>query len=199
MTGSALLISACGVSHLVISWTVVSPAASAGTWTLSWRGKTPKIGARCTPNSAQTPARLVGTLPSTRSSCPTIRDVPAGANLLPKMVAIPFGASEVTAGKLKPAPTTPPCEITGAVGETAGMAVTEKETLGTPAVDATIVKDPALHPRVPCRRAAPSFSVIGGAEFSVAAPEGLTDSVTMTPGTPAPVLSDIFKINGKLS
>src|SRR5208282_476588 len=106
------------------------------------------MGASCVPNTAQAPARLVGILPFTRSCCPTCLAVPGGANLSPKMVAIPFDATVVSGGALKPPLTIPAEEMTGAVGETAGFAVSENDTFETPLAEAVIVKLPAAEPSV---------------------------------------------------
>src|SRR5579871_5809468 len=102
------------------------------------------MGASCVPNTAQAPARLVGIFPSTKSCWPTCRAVPAGANLSPKIVAMPFEETVVSGGALNPPLTIPAAEITGAVGETAGFAVPENVALANPAAEAVMVKGPAV-------------------------------------------------------
>src|SRR5258708_36500681 len=146
LTGSALLVSACGVSHLVITCTLVVPGVTSGTWTFSCPGNTAKIGARCVPNNAQTPNRFVGSLPSTRSSPPTCRAVPSGANLVPKIETMAFCTIPVTGGVLSPAPTTPPAELGGQGGERAAVAVAVNGTMGTPEAGRGIVAGPAAPP-----------------------------------------------------
>src|SRR5258708_16775843 len=160
LTGSALVVSACGVSHLVITRTPVVPGAAIGTWTFSWPGNTAKIGARWVPKTTQTPTRLVGSLPSTRSSPPTCRAVPSGANLVPKIETMAFCTIPVTGGVLSPAPTTPPAEMCGAVGETAAGAVAVNAKLVTPEAPAGIVSAPALLPRGTITLADPSGYVM---------------------------------------
>src|SRR5258708_10606463 len=139
LTGSALVVSACGVSHLVITCTLVVPGVTSGTWTFSCPGNTAKIGARCVPNNTQTPTRLVGSLPSTRSSPPTCRAVPSGANLVPKIETMAFCTIPVTGGVLSPAPTTPPAEMCGAVGETAAVALAVNPKIVSPEAPAGIL------------------------------------------------------------
>src|SRR5258708_1218847 len=160
LTGSPLLVSACGVSHLVITFTLVVTGVTRGTWTVSCPGNTAKIGARCVPNNTQTPTRLVGSLPSTRSSPPTCRAVPSGANLVPKIETMAFCTIPVTGGVLSPAPTTPPAEMCGAVGETAAVAVAVNATLVTPEAAAGIVTAPAVLPRATITLADPSGNVM---------------------------------------
>src|SRR5580700_10381110 len=135
---------------------------------------------------AQAPIRLVGSLPFTRSCWPTCRAVPAGANFSPKIVAIAFGATVVSAGVLKPPLTIPLAEITGAVGETAGTAVSENDTFGTPLAETVTVTFPAVVPSITFALTVPSFRVMAGDGLTVAAPGGLTAKFTITPGTAAP-------------
>ncbi len=59
-----------------------------------------------------------------------------------------------------------------------------------------IVIAPGLLPSVTIAVTVPSFSVMAGVGWTVAAPAGLTVKVTTMPGTPAPVLSVIFSTRG---
>src|SRR5215471_5145049 len=98
VAATPLLVSAWGVSQFVVTHTVELPAGRDGTWKLICPGNTAKIGARTAatqlmPKPTQTPARVVGIFPSTRSCAPACRAVPSGANFAPKIVAIAFGAS----------------------------------------------------------------------------------------------------------
>src|SRR5258706_49120 len=83
----------------------------------------------------------------------------AGVNFVPKMETMAFGTMPVTGGVLRPAPTTPPGEMCGAVGETAAVAVAVNETLVTPGAAAVIVRVPAVFPRVTDALAEPSGKV----------------------------------------
>src|SRR5580692_3759331 len=101
---------ACGVLQSVITCTGTSPGTTAGTCTLICVGYTAKIGAATAPNCTQTPARLVGSCPSTSAACAA---VPAGAKFVPKMVTIAFGDSAFTGGLLRPALMIPPAAMDG--------------------------------------------------------------------------------------
>src|SRR5262249_1437164 len=99
-TDAALLLaSAC--PQLAMTWTEIGPrSARVGTWTLIWRSVRKNMRPSVLPNCTQTPPRLVGNLPSTRSAAPTERTVPAGAKFWPNKLTMAFGESCFTAGVL---------------------------------------------------------------------------------------------------
>jgi hypothetical protein len=102
------------------------------------------------------------------------RTVPSAANFDPKMVTMALGAIALTTGELSPALAIPPAEICGAVGDTAGVAVTVNATLGPPATDAVMVMGPAVAPSVAFAVAVPLLMVMEGEGVRTAAPAGFT-------------------------
>ena len=121
---------------------------------------------------------------------------PSAAKRIPKIVAMPLGDSALMAGLLNPAPTIPPKAITGAVAETGAVAVSEKETEGRPADVTATEMAPLVEPSVTFVLAVPSVKVIASGTVKVAPLEGFAAKLTITPGTPAPVLSTIFTTRG---
>src|SRR5579864_7400074 len=111
-----------------------------------------------------------------------------------------LGDRALTAGTLRPALTTPPDVMCGAVAETGVVTVSVKVAFPvTPVADAVIVNEPAVLPSVTLAFAVPSFRVIAGDGDTVAAPAGLMLKFTMTPGTPAPLASTTCTVRGVFS
>src|SRR5579884_2082837 len=151
------------------------------------------------PTVTQAPASAVGSLPLTRSPELTCLPLPC-AKLMPKTDAMALGESALTAGVLRPALTTPPEEMAGAVAEAGSFAMSVNVAFeGTPAAEAAMVNGPAEAPSVTVTEALPSLSVMAEVEDRVAAPDGLTVKVTTTPGTPAPVASVTCRESGVVS
>src|SRR5262249_34915386 len=115
--------------------------------------------------------------------------VPGSAKFAPNTVAIAFVESDFTAGTLSPALTTPPLVIRGAVGDTSGIEVRLKFAVGSPAAETVTVNAPAVAPAVSLICAVPSGPVRSCGNCGVAAADGFTTIVRVTPKAGAPVES----------
>src|SRR5579885_382810 len=197
-TCSILLRTSAGSPQLAATWTGTVPEfTTGGTWKLIWFAASRNTGPSTPPTTTQTPPRVVGTLPLTRSPGPTGRSVPAAAKPSPKTVAMAFGASARTAGVLKPALTTPPAVMCGATVLEAGRAVRWNVATGRPETVAVTATSPAVEPNVTRVDAVPLAPVTAEAALNVAVPE-LTANCTVTPpaGTPEASVTATVRASG---